>query len=286
MLLLILTAALWSLNGPLIKLLQQGPLVVSGLAIAFYRSLFAGLTLTPLALPQLRTLRRGRPLVLLGAIVAFTTLTVTFVIATTRTEAANAIILQYTSTLWVCLLSPFVLGERARRRDLAMLTAAVIGIGVIFAGQFSTDLPALCIGLLSGVAFGMTTMLLRLLRACAPAAVAWMNNLGSALLLAPAMIVWGSFALDGRALLLLALMGAVQFGIPYYLYSWGLRKVQAYQAALVTLLEPVLNPVWTYLAVGEAPRHTTIGGGLLILGSLVAYIISTTRRPRNASPPA
>ncbi len=280
LIMLAVTAALWSLNGPLIKLLQTSPAVVDGLSIAFYRSLIAGLALSPLALRGLPSLRSARPLALLGAVIFFTSLTATFVIATTRTQAANAILLQYTSTLWVCLLSPLLLRERIRPRDLAALGGAALGIIIIFGGQFSTDLAGLLIGLTSGVCFAGVTMLLRSLRACDSAAVAWLLNCGgAAILLLPAW-KWGHAALDRRAILLLIVLGVVQFGLPYYLYSWSLRRVLAYQAALITLLEPVLNPVWTYFAVGEVPTPTTLLGGLLILASLAAYIALAARSSR------
>ena len=71
---------------------------------------------------------------------------------------------------------------------------------------------------------------------------------------------------------MLVVMGIVQFGVPYYLYSLGLMRVPAYQAALIITIEPVLNPAWTYLAVGEkVPVWTAVGGSIILL-ALVIFV--------------
>ena len=98
------------------------------------------------------------------------------------------------------------------------------------------------------------------------------NNLGSAILLLPAAWFVGELTLSARGWVLIITLGVVQFGIPYYLYTLALKRVPAYQAALITMIEPVLVPVWAYLAVGEAvPLTTAIGGGV-ILGALAMFI--------------
>ncbi|NUQ50501.1 MAG: EamA family transporter, partial [Phycisphaerae bacterium] len=121
MLAALVAAALWSLNGPLIKLLNQAGDGVDGLAIAFYRSLFGGLIFVPLAVRRLATLRGagwGWPL---GSVACFTLMTAAFVIANTMTAAANAIVLQYTAPIWVVALSPLLLRERPRWPEAAAL---------------------------------------------------------------------------------------------------------------------------------------------------------------------
>lgn len=285
--LLLLGAALfWSLNGVLIK-------TISGIGappvlIAFYRSLFAGLILLPLGARGLHTVirlgasrhesvgsssvatparrwRYVRP-ALAWCIVFFTLMTLCFVVANTLTEAANAIILQYTSTFWIFALSPLILRERARRSDVWVLLVAGIGILVIFIGNGSGNLLALSIALGAGLFFGLLTMMIRQMRDADSAAVMVMNNLGSALLLLPLMLWTGHGVLPLKAWLFLLLIGVVQFALPYYLYTLGLRYVPAYQAGLLTLLEPVLVPVWTWLALSErVPRPTYIGGAIILV---------------------
>jgi len=286
----LLAAILWSLNGALIKLINQRGTGPDAVTIAFYRSLIAGLFLLPFARGRYHTLRSEpgsrwklpiRPAGLL-CIVFFAVMTVLFVLANTMTKAASAIILQYTSTFWVFGLSPWLLKEKPTLRDLPVLLLAMIGIGVIFVGGARTDLAGLAVALASGVFYALLTMMIRLLRDSDSAAITVMNNLGSAVLILPAMLLMGQFMVSGRVALLLVIMGVVQFGIPYYLYSLGLVRVPAYQVALITMVEPVLVPVWTYLAVGETPPSATIIGGAIILAALLLLIVG--RRSRLSAP--
>jgi len=282
---LLLASLLWSLNGVLIKLIYEGGQGTDPVAIAFYRSLFAGLFLLPLARRKWQTLsgskdgspHRGIRPAAVWCVVFFTLMTACFVIANTKTEAANAIILQYTSTFWIFALSPWLLRERARAGDLWILGLALMGIAIIFAGNASTDLVGLTIALASGLFFGLLTMMIRRLRDSDPAAVTVFNNLGSAVLLLPLAWGMGGLLLSSRALFLLILMGIVQFGTPYYLYTLGLARVPAYQASLITMLEPILVPVWTYMAIGERVPPTTLIGGGVILTALVLFVLAAQR---------
>lgn len=301
-------AVLWSLNGALIKLAiapEGGP---HGVTIAFYRSLFAGLCLVPLAYGRFGTMlgtgRRvgaaasGDPLALprpsvsffamrsswlplrpaaVSCVVFFTLMTACFVIANTLTESANAIILQYTSTFWIFALSPWLLKEAPHREDIGVLGLAMLGIAVIFYGRASAHLTGLVVALLSGLFFGLLTLCIRQMRDSDPAAVTVVNNLGSALLLLPAVLLVDTILLDRRSFWLLLIMGVVQFGVPYYLYTLGLARIPAYRAALITLLEPILVPVWTFLAVGEVPPHTTFVGGAMILVALLLILRAAAR---------
>lgn len=281
---LVVCAALWSLNGPLIKLLNAEGGGVSGTAIAFYRSAIGGIVFLPFALRRLSTLRNvsvGWPI---GSVLTFTLMTICFVIATTHTAAANAIILQYTSPIWVFLLSPLLLKERSGRAEGAVLLVAMAGVATIFFGHPTGELPWLIVALGSGLGYGALTVTLRGLRRVNPALVASMNCLGSGVLLIPAVVGWGSFQLAGPQWALVLLLGLVQFALPYVMFSWALQYVKAHQAALIVLLETVLNPLWTFLIVGEpVPRPTLVGGPLILVG-VVGWLLLTWRRGRPPVP--
>ena len=275
-LLLVVCAALWSLNGPLIKLLTEAG--VPGVTTACYRSLFGGVIFLPLALRRRKTLRRvaiGWPI---GSVLTFTVMTVCFVIATTQTAAANAIILQYTSPIWVFLLSPLLLRERLHLSDGLVLALAMGGVAVIFAGHATTEAPALLVGLASGLGYGSLTVALRGLRRVDPSTVVAMNFLGSGLLLLPTVAIWGTFSLNGYQFMLMLILSLVQMALPYLLFSWILRHVEAHRAALILLLEPVMNPVWTYLIVHEPVPGPTLIGGPLVLLSVVGWLLLTWGR--------
>jgi len=290
---LVFTAALlWSLNGALIKLVHENGRGPDGATIAFYRSLVAGLFLLPVARGKYHTLLRRRTAdgqglprlstqfrlrwAALACVVFFALMTICFVVANTMTEAANVIILQYTSTFWIFGLSPWLLREKPHVKDLWLLALAMVGIAVIFAGNANADLPGLVIALASGLFYGLLTLMIRQLRDSDSAAVIVLNNLGSAVLLLPLVLLFGDLFVNSRALVLLIIMGIVQFGLPYYLFALGLVRIPAYQAGLITLAEPMLVPVWTYLAVKEAvPTTTAVGGGIILVA--LALFVRTAR---------
>jgi DME family drug/metabolite transporter len=269
-------ATLWSLNGPLIKLLDRAE--VPGITIACYRSLLGGLVFLPIAARRWRTLRLvsiGWPI---GSVLTFTLMTSCFVIATTQTAAANAIILQYTSPIWVFLLSPVLLRERFRLSDGLVLVLAMTGVAIIFLGHATGDVPALSIGLASGLGYGSLTVALRGLRRADPSTVVALNFVGSGLLLLPPVAIWGIFLLNGYQFVLVLVLSVVQMAIPYLLFSWALQRVEAHRAALIVLLETVLNPLWTYLIVHEPVPEPTLIGGPLILLSVISWLLLTWRR--------
>jgi DME family drug/metabolite transporter len=273
---LIACAVLWSLGGGLIKLLDEAG--VPAVTSACYRSLFAGILFVPIAWPHRRTLGSvhvGWPI---GALLTFTVMTACYVIGNTMTQAANVITLQYTSPIWVFLLAPLLLRERPALRDMLVLSVAMVGVAIIFLGQARAAWPALTIGLASGLGYGAVTVTLRGMKSVSPAVVVALSFLGSGLLLVLPVVAWGAFLLTGRQFALMLLLSVVQMALPYLIFTWALRHVEAHRAALILLLEVILNPVWTYLIVGENVPTATLVGGPLILLSVVGWILLTWRR--------
>lgn len=277
---LLASAALWSLSGVLIKLLNAGGEGLSGISIACYRSLIGGLVFLPLAWRRRETLgkvKRGWPVI---SVATFTLMTVCFVLANTAGTASNAIILQYTSPIWVLALSPLLLGERSTRSEALVLSVAMIGVGIICFGGDRTATPALILALLSGLGYGALTVVLRVQRLVDPTVVVALNFIGSGLLLAPAVLVFDTFAVTGWQFAVLVLMSVVQFSLPYVLFSWGLQRIEAHRASLIVLLETILNPLWAFLVVHESPHRATLLGGPLILASVAGWIVLNWRRSR------
>ncbi len=276
LLLLVAAASLWSLNGVLVKGLQS--MGVGGYTVAAGRSFIAALFLMPFALRRWKPVEHNRWLI--GAVFAFTSLTLTFVLATTLTTAANAIILQYTAPAWVFVFAPLILGESAHARQWGALAAAMVGVGVIFADQISSDGLGLCLALTSGLTFGLLSVLLRRVRGLPPVMLAFMMCAGSGLLLMPLAVVFDGFSLTMPQLGWLAFTGVVQFGVPYVFYAAGIARVSSQEAILVVMLEPVLNPTWVWLARGETPANGTFLGATFILAG-VLYLAVCKSNPRS-----
>jgi drug/metabolite transporter (DMT)-like permease len=181
--------------------------------------------------------------------------------------AANAILLQYTAPMWVVLASVWWLGERADLRSLAASAVGLIGIGIIVVdGWQSEQLGVIALGLGSGVTYAGVLTFLRFLRDASPRWLTMLNHLGAALALLPWLVQW-PLPSPGQ-LGVLVVFGVFQMGIPYWFMARGLQAVSAQEAGTITLLEPLLNPLWAYLISGEEPSRMTLLGGAFILGAL------------------
>jgi drug/metabolite transporter (DMT)-like permease len=261
---LILSAAfLWSLAGVFIKFLDVPPLT-----IVFYRSLFAFLVFTPFVRrAQWRT--NGPVLV---SVLAYTAAISAFVSANKLTTAANAIVLQYTAPIFVFLFSRLVLGEKITRLSWFTLVAGMAGVTVISldsAGE--PEMAGVALALLSGVLFAAYMINLRRTQEVQPIYLTWINNAFCALSLL--LVVRSELALTLPQLIILMVMGAVQLGLPYFLFSKGLQGVSLQEASLIALVEPVLNPIWVAFAVGEIPSNATvIGSAMIVVGLAVRYL--------------
>jgi drug/metabolite transporter (DMT)-like permease len=258
-----IAALLWSSGGIGIKWVADPPLKVT-----FYRSLFAAATLFAIFRRDLRV--KASPAFLV-AMISYGTCLTTFVVATKWTTAANAIFLQYAGVVWVLLLAPFVLREPMRRRDVIAIGVALGGMALFFVGKFEArGLAGNGMALVSSVFFASMILALRRESGSSRAAVAW-GNIALALVLLP--FVYDDLALTTRSLLGLAFLGIFQIGLAYAYFVRGLRDVAATEASLTGMLEPVMNPVWVLLFLGERPSAFAIAGGVIVLAAIAWHTL-------------
>jgi drug/metabolite transporter (DMT)-like permease len=148
----------------------------------------------------------------------------------------------------------------------------MIGVAIIFLGSAGQpDMAGVLLALLSGVLFAAYMINLRKTQAVSPVYLTWINNVVCALLLL--LVVKSQLGLTSTQLGIVAVMGVVQLGLPYFLFSKGLQTVPLQEASLIALIEPVLNPLWVALTVGEIPSFPTLaGGGLIVVALAVRYL--------------
>jgi DME family drug/metabolite transporter len=265
-------AILWSTGGLAIKTLSLPPL-----AIVFHRAWIASaallLFLRPARVPLTRTFAAG--------IASYAGMIVTFVVATKWTTAANAIFLQDSGVLWVLLLSPLVTREPIARRDVQAVAVALAGIALFFFGRISARGQAgNLVGLLSGMFFAVTILLLR--RQRGPASQ-WTAILGNALAAAAVTpFLRGIGSASGREWAILAYLGLVQIALAYALFIRGLNSITATEASLLSLLEPVFNPIWVLIGAGERPGPFAVAGGAVVIGAILWRTLSSG--PREPEP--
>lgn len=267
---ILIAAVVWSTSGAFTKVLTRDtPLglnepALGPLPLAFYRALFAGLALVPF-------LRRSnlsfRPM-MVPMTVIFAVMNATFISAMALGTAAGAIFLQYTAPVWLYLAGIWWLGERGDRRTLTTILISLAGIAAIVIGGWNDgQLGVVALGLASGLGYAGVILCLRVLRDASSIWLTTLNQLVSAAVLVPVVI---SLPLPSTGqLLVLFIYGAFQMSLPYALMARGLRSVSPAEAGTITLLEPVLNPVWAYLVSGEKPSELTLIGGGFIVGALV-----------------
>ena len=262
-------ALCWSLAGVLIKFIATS---WPGLAVAGGRGAIAAIFL----LLTNRGLRfhfsRDQ---LIGA-VGYAACTVTFCTATTLTSAANAILLQYTAPVWVALLSASLLGERATRADWITIVVALGGMALFFKdsltlGHLGGDL----LSVLSGLCFAAMTIALRRQKNGSPVESIILGNLLAFLIGLPWIVQAPALPAAGWAAL--ATLGTVQLGFSYWLYARAIRHVTALEAVLVPVIEPVLNPIWVLLFMGEKPSGWALAGGAVVLAAITLRAVASVR---------
>ena len=284
---LILTAAMWSTSGLFAKApwLQAWPVESRGTLLAFWRTLFAGLFLLPLVRRPSWTWR------LVPTTVIFAAMNVTYLNAMTRTTAANAIWLQNTAPLWVALFGAFVLKTKLSQRELVMLLMGMTGIGIILGfevTQSEVQPRGIIWGVFGGMTFAAVVLTVRWVRDLDAAWVIVLNHLVTALLLTPYLIHQGVYPSIPQAGFLAA-FGVFQLGLPYVLFARCLKHVPSHEASYIILLEPLLVPLWVFLAYHnhasyEAPQWWTwVGATFILAGLLVRY---APNQPSGSSEPS
>ena len=255
-------ALLWSTGGIGIKGIADSPLKVT-----FYRSLFAAIALFVVFGRDVWGRRRWKSTAaFIAAIICYGACLTAFVIATRWTTAANAIFLQYAGVIWVLLLSPLVVREPMRARDVIAIVVAISGMALFFVGKFETrGMAGNAMALVSSVFFAGLILALRREHDAAQAAVTW-GNVVLALALLP--FVAHDLSLTPKSFGVLAFLGLFQIALAYAFFVRGLKYVTATQASLTGMLEPVSNPIWVFLLLGERPSGYAIAGGVIVLAAI------------------
>lgn len=263
-LIMVLTSILWSSGGILIKLVDVGPLAVSGL-----RSLIAA----AIIYIYLRKPKFTWSLyqVLGGA--AYASMAISFVAATRLTTAANAVMLQYTAPIYVAILGSLILKEKVGTKDIIAIVITFAGIIMFFADSFTAGkLGGNILAIVSGFCFALFIVCTRQQKEASPMETILLGNIFTAIVCIPFMvgIQYGLGSIIG-----ITLLGIVQFGIPYVLYGIAIKHVRALDAVMIAVIEPILNPLWVFIFMGERPGGWAVLGGIIVLAAITLKSIQT-----------
>jgi drug/metabolite transporter (DMT)-like permease len=274
-LMLIAAATLWSTSGLWIKVMNWSPLAILGA-----RSLVAMCVFwVYLRKPNFRI----SWLSLLGS-VCYVLMQLSFVWATKLTTAANAIFLQYASPLYVVVLGYLLLKEKPHKADWIAMGLIFAGLFLFFGDRLSFDgLTGNILAILSGMASAVMMLVMRSQRDNNPANIIFIGNIIGFLVGLP-FVFKETFTLPSLGIILY--LGIFQLGLSFILYSIAVKHVRALEANLLLTLEPILNPIWVFLVLGERPGPLALVGSALVMGAVTYRAIVSARTPEYEVAPA
>jgi drug/metabolite transporter (DMT)-like permease len=262
---IVIAALLWSTGGLFIKLIS-----LDAYQLSFYRSIFSALTF--MVLFRKRVFIFNFPIFLNGLFYAG--ILILFVIATKLTTAANAIFLQYTAPIYVLILEPILLKTKLRRINVISVIISFIGMSLFFVGEISpSHFEGNLVALLSGICFA--AFLIRIRKSDESyrvPAIFWGN------IFIPVLCfnsVFPEFQIDLKNMLMVMYLGIFQIGLAYAVFTYSIKRIEGIEAALIAMIEPVMNPIWVYIGYGERPSTFAIVGGLIILATISVRTIIT-----------
>ncbi len=267
---MVATSFLWSIAGLFIKVVQWNPLAIAGV-----RSAIAALVvLAYLGKPRFHW---SFPQVAAALSSAITMLL--FVSANKTTTAANAILLQYVSPVFTALLGAWILKERAHWEHWVSFCFVAVGMVLLFMDQLGGGrLLGNVMAVMAGLTFSLYFVFMRQQKDGSPLesvllanAITAVTGIAVALFLPLPAFSWPAFGA-------LAILGVFQIGLSSILFTVAIRRVPAVFASLIAVIEPVFNPVWVFLALGERPGSTALAGGLIILLAVTGASLITARR--------
>ncbi len=262
--LLAITAVMWSFGGLFIKLINAHPLAIAGV-----RSTIAALVL----LLVMKKPRITWSFKQLGAALSCSATAILFVSANKTTTAANAILLQFTAPIYVALLGRWFLKEKVKLSDWVTIFFVLGGMGLFFVDKLSTKgLLGNILAAASGISFAFFTIFMRMQKDGSPLESVLLGNILTAMIGLPFLFVSRP---DASGWLNLVILGVIQLGIPYVIYSKAIKNASALEAILIPVLEPLLNPVWVFLTLHEAPGMWSLVGGLIVLTAVTVRCVMT-----------
>jgi drug/metabolite transporter (DMT)-like permease len=263
---IILAATLWSTGGFMIKATSWQPLAILG-----GRSLFSSIVL--LLYVRRIPLKWTRWKILASASHILTASL--FVIATKLTTAANAIFLQYTAPVYIVLLAAWFLHERPTRMDWTSMVVIFSGMLLFFGDKLSLHgFYGNLLAVLSGITLALLTVSMRAQKDGVPAESILIANIFTAVVGFPFVL---KEAWTVTNWLIILYLGVFQIGFSFLFFSVAIKHIPALEATLISTLEPVLNPVWVFLFIGEKPGLFALAGGMIVLGGVALNAISSAR---------
>lgn len=273
MFLMALCAVLWSIGGLFIKLLPWHPAVICAL-----RSTIAAAIILLYMKRMHYRLTLNIPLVWLSGLGLMGTMLL-FVSANKLTTSANAIVLQSTSPLYIMVISTLFLKARYSRRELFLVAVVMVGIALFFFDQLT---PGGLLGNILALCSGVTMALMFVTSSRLPDDAASMTSLvvghlGAGLAGLPFLFLT-PVEISPSSVAAILILGVFQLGVPYILYAIAVRRCSPLSCSLLGMIEPLLNPIWVLIVLGERPGFFALIGGIIVLGAVALWSVGSIRQ--------
>lgn len=249
---------LWSTGGLLIKLIS-----LTAMQLAFFRCFIAAITFGSLFRKKILLVNK---LTFINS-VFYAAILITFVIATKKTTAANAIFLQSTAPIYVLIFEPIFNKTKYERINVITVAVCMVGMLLFFVGKIEPGhLEGNIIALISGLAFASFFLGMKKNYPKFQNSSIFYGNVLVAIISIPFLFSLETLKTDD--FLMVTFLGVFQIALAYAFFSAGLKRIFAVEASIISMIEPVLNPVWVFIGYGEIPSVTGIIGGIIILTSI------------------
>ena len=245
---------------------------LNAIQISFFRSFFAAIVFAVLFR---KTVFYANGFTFINAF-TYAVVLILFVISTKLTTAANAIFLQYTAPIYVLIFEPIINKTQYEKINIITITICFLGMILFFMGELTPGhIEGNLLALLSGVAFAAFLLGMRKNKNEYQFSAIFYGNIILMLVCFPSLFEIQHLSFSDLSMV--SYLGIFQIGIAYAIFSYGLKRVYAIEASLISMIEPVLNPVWVFLSYKEVPSFMAIVGGIIIITaiSIRAFILET-----------
>ncbi len=276
MLLMALCAVMWSIGGIFIKLISWNPFLITGVRSVIAALILGGymfLSKTPVRLTKYS----------LGAGIGLSASCIFFVMANKMTTAANAIVLQYTAPIFILLMSAFLFKQKLHKREIIVVAITMCGIVLFFLDQLS---PGNVLGNIFGILAGVFLALMFVMvgqggedDSIRMSGILFAHCIASALGVPIGLAMTTSTT--GLEIFYVVILGVFQLGIPYLLYTVASRNCPPLACSLIGMLEPLFNPVWVAIFVGEIPGAFALAGAVIIIAVVTWWCVSESKQPND-----
>ena len=258
---ILVAAFIWSTGGFLIKNIDANPAF-----IALGRSAIAGIALSPFI--KFKNIKNVKKLIILS--LSYSTCLTTFVISTKLTAAANAITIQYCAPLFL-FLGLWIYKKKLDKQKIIPMVLITLGIiSFLLEPVNGSNVSGNLLAIVSGLSFALVIYLFGFDYGLSGIGLTALLNL----LIVPVVafiVPWNTapYPTDLTSIICLIILGLVQIGVSYVFFYAGRQRVSSIDASILSLIEPILNPVWVFILIGEKPSYYAIIGMVLILSAQV-----------------